>query len=82
MTSDLKVPIHDLIGTPGKHRLFEGEQAVLLRLGDTVIDGPMSVSGQVSGLIEAVQAHFTVSGQAHLTCTRCLSGAGRATAPA
>jgi uncharacterized protein len=73
MSSDLKVPIHDLIGTPGRHRPYQGEQAVLLRLGDSVIDGPMSVSGQVSGLVDAVQDHFTVSGQAHLTCIRCLT---------
>ncbi len=73
MTSDLKVPIHDLIGAPGKRRPFAGEQAVHLRLGESVIDGPMAVDGEVAGLIEAVQAHFKVSGSAHLTCTRCLS---------
>jgi uncharacterized protein len=72
MPSDLKVPIHDLIGTPGKHRPFAGERTVLLRLGDTVIEGPMSVNGEVSGLIDAVQAHFIVSGEAHVICTRCL----------
>jgi uncharacterized protein len=62
-----------LIGTPGKQRPFSGERNVVLRLGDTVIDGPMTVGGEVSGLIDAVQAHFTVSGLAHLTCTRCLT---------
>jgi len=73
MTSDLQVPVHDLIGNPGKQRPFAGEKRVLLRLGDTVVDGPMSVSGEVLGLIDAVRAHFTVSAEAHLTCTRCLT---------
>ena len=73
MTSDLRVPVDDLIGNPGKNRLFSGEKAVLLRLGETVVDGPMVVSGEVSGLIEAVKAHFAVSADAHLTCTRCLA---------
>jgi uncharacterized protein len=73
MTSDLQVPVHDLIGNPGTQRPFAGEKGVLLRLGDTVVDGPMNVSGEVSGLIDAVKAHFTVSAQAHLTCTRCLT---------
>ena len=27
----------------------------------------------MSGLIEAVKAHFAVSADAHLTCTRCLA---------
>jgi len=73
MTSDLQVPVHDLIGNPGKQRPFAGEKPVLLRLGDTVVDGPMSVSGMVAGLIDAVSAHFTVSAPAHLACTRCLT---------
>ena len=73
MTSDLQVPVHDLIGNPAKQRPFAGEKTVLLRLGDTVVDGPMRVSGEVSGLIDAVTAHFTVSAEAHLTCTRCLT---------
>lgn len=73
MVSDLRVPVHDLIGNPGRQRAFAGDKAVLLRLGDTVVDGPMTVSGEVSGLIDAVDAHFTVSAAAHLTCTRCLT---------
>ncbi|MEX2251916.1 MAG: YceD family protein [Acidimicrobiia bacterium] len=73
MTSDLLVPVNDLIGNPGKQRPFAGEKAVLLRLGETVADGPMTVAGEVIGLIDAVRAHFTVSAQAHLSCTRCLT---------
>ena len=73
MTSDLQVPVHDLIGNPGKLRPFSGEKTVRLRLGETVIEGPMTISGEATGLIEAVQAHFTVSAEAHLTCTRCLT---------
>jgi uncharacterized protein len=73
MTPDLQVPVHDLIGKPGTQRPFAGEKPVLLRLGDTVVDGSMNVSGEVSGLIDAAKAHFTASAQAHLTCTRCLT---------
>ena len=72
MTSTLLVPVSELIGTPGKQRSFSGEKVVSLRLGDTVVDGPMTVRGEVLGLIDAVTAHFTASGEAHLTCTRCL----------
>ena len=73
MTNDLLVPVGDLIGAPGKQRPFSGEKPVHLRLGETVVDGPMSVTGAVLGLIDAVKAHFTVSAEAHLTCTRCLT---------
>lgn len=69
----LLVPVNDLIGTPGKQRQFSGEKAVVLRLGDTFVNGPMSVNGEVLGLIDAVKAHFSVSAEAHLTCTRCLT---------
>ena len=44
-----------------------------LDLGDSRVDGPMTVSGRVVGLIDAVEAEFTVSATAHFTCTRCLT---------
>ncbi len=72
MTSDLMVPIDDLIGSPDKKRPFSGSREVSLRLGETVVTGPMAVSGQVVGLIDAVKAEFDAEATAHFTCTRCL----------
>ncbi|HEY4607230.1 MAG TPA: DUF177 domain-containing protein [Acidimicrobiia bacterium] len=72
MTSDLSIPVGDLIGSPGKERPFAGTRSVSLRLGDTTVDGPMDVSGRVLGLIDAVKAEFTASATAHIVCIRCL----------
>ncbi len=72
MTVDLLVPVDDLIGSPGKKRPFAGSRDVVLRLGESVVSGPMAVSGRVVGLIDAVKAEFDVEATAHFTCTRCL----------
>lgn len=72
MTTDLLVPVDDLIGSPGKKRPFSGSRDVVLRLGESVVSGPMKVSGRVVGLIDAVKAEFDVEAAAHLTCNRCL----------
>ncbi len=66
------VPVGDLVGSPGRQIPFSGEVEVRLRLGESTIDGPMSVSGRVVGLIDAVEADFTVDATATLVCTRCL----------
>jgi uncharacterized protein len=73
VTGGLVIPVGDLIGSPGKERLFSGSRPVKARLGDTVIDGPMSVAGRVVGMIDAVKAEFTASAIALFTCTRCLT---------
>jgi len=73
MTSELSVSVGDLIGVPGKERPFSGTRSVSLRLGETSIEGPMSVSGRVVGLIDAVKAEFTASAEAHFACIRCLA---------
>ena len=73
MTSELSIPVGDLIGSPGKERPFAGTQSVNLRLGDTKVSGPMDVSGRVLGLIDAVKAEFTASAMAHFVCMRCLT---------
>jgi uncharacterized protein len=72
MSAELTVPVGDLIGSPGKERPFAGTREVSLRLGDSVINDPMTVTGRVLGLIDAVRAELTVAATARLTCTRCL----------
>jgi uncharacterized protein len=73
MTHDLMIPVGSLIGSPGKERPFEGEMTVRLRLGESVVDGPVRVVGTVNGLVDAVRAKFEATGQAKLSCTRCLT---------
>ncbi|HEU5113780.1 MAG TPA: DUF177 domain-containing protein [Acidimicrobiia bacterium] len=73
MTHDLVVPVGDLIGSPGRDRPFAGEVTLSLDFGDSRVDGPMTLSGRVVGLIDAVEAEFTASASAHFTCTRCLT---------
>jgi uncharacterized protein len=73
MSRELVVPVGDIVGTPGKERPFTGVSPVRLQLGETRVDGPMTVSGRVLGLIDAVKAEFAVTAPAHLTCTRCLT---------
>jgi len=72
MTDDLLVPVDDLIGSPGKRRPFSGSREVELHLGESTVSGPITVTGQVIGLIDAVKAELTAEAVAHLTCTRCL----------
>jgi uncharacterized protein len=69
----LMVPVGDLIGSPGKDRPFAAVVPVQLSFEDVRVEGPMEVSGRAIGLIDAVEADFTVSATAHLTCTRCLT---------
>lgn len=71
--SQLLVPVGDLIGSPGKDRPISAVVPVALEFEDAHVDGPMEVSGRVIGLIDAVEAAFTVSATARLTCTRCLT---------
>jgi uncharacterized protein len=69
----MMIPVGDLIGSPGKERPFSGTRSVSVRLGETTIEGPMTVAGLVSGMIDAVRAEFTASATAHYVCTRCLT---------
>ncbi|HZD22107.1 MAG TPA: hypothetical protein VE569_01690, partial [Acidimicrobiia bacterium] len=72
MSASLIVDVSDLVGHPERRREFVGRNPVSLRLGDTVIDGPMQVEGEVKGAIDGVLARFTVSAEGHFVCARCL----------
>lgn len=72
MSHDLIVPVGDLVGTLGKKRVFSGSIPVTLRLGGTVIDGPMHVEGRVRGLTSGVTTDFVISAPALVECVRCL----------
>lgn len=71
--SNLRVPVGDLLGSPGKERPFAGSATVNLRLGDIVVDGPMDVEGNAEGQLDSVHAAFTASADAKFVCTRCLT---------
>ena len=58
MADHLVVPVGDLIGSPGRDRPFAVTVPVSLDLGDSRVDGPMTVSGRVVGLIDAVEAEL------------------------
>ncbi|MGI9611215.1 MAG: YceD family protein [Acidimicrobiia bacterium] len=70
--SALVVPAADLLGSPGKQRPFEGTFDASLRFGDVTVDGPVRVSGMVTGQLDSVRADFTTSAVASLVCNRCL----------
>lgn len=70
----LIVDVGDLVGHPEARRSFSGTRPVKLRLGDAVVDGPMSVTGVVKGTVNGVIAEYEVSAVADLACVRCLTG--------
>ena len=73
MSRSLTIDVKDLVGHPEATREFSGEHRVSLRLGDTVVNGPMHVEGRVRGTIDGVLAEFSTAAKAHLTCVRCLT---------
>lgn len=73
MRDALVVDVSDIVGRPGAEQDFSGTHVVALHLGDTIIDGPMTVSGSVTGTVDGVIAVFTASATAKLTCVRCLT---------
>ena len=73
MTDDLTVKVQDVLGHLEKERDFAGEREVHLRLGESTIDGPMRVHGNVRGTTDGVHARFTVRATGQFQCVRCLT---------
>lgn len=71
--NSLVVPVDKLVGYTGKEREFEGQRRVKLRLGESRVDGPMTVTGRVVGTTGGVNTHFTASATVDLVCNRCLT---------
>lgn len=70
---ELVVAVDDLIGHPERRRQFSGEVEASLRVGDTMVRGPVGVSGAITGTVEGVRAGYRASADAALTCSRCLA---------
>lgn len=70
---DLLIPVENLVGHTGRDRAFQGVRQVNLRLGESGIDGPMSVTGRVVGTIDGARATFSARATAELACNRCLT---------
>jgi uncharacterized protein len=73
MTRELVVDVGDLVGHPEAERAFSGSQRVALRLGESVVSGPMNVTGVVRGTVDGVLADYTVTATGRLACVRCLT---------
>lgn len=73
MTTGLVLQVDDLIGHPEKSRVVTGTLPVNLRLVESTVEGQMLVSGVVTGTVDGVQADFTATANADLTCVRCLT---------
>lgn len=73
MKGELVVDVDHLIGHPETRRDFDGTRRANLRLGDVVVDGPIDVSGVLTGTVDGVHAVFRVGADASLTCVRCLT---------
>lgn len=72
MSDQLVIPIDKIVGHAGKRRDFDSQRSVSLRLGDSVIEGPMTVAGTLVGTVDGVTSRFSVRALATLVCTRCL----------
>jgi len=72
MTSGLVLRVDDLVGHLEKSRVLTGTLPVSLRLVDSTVEGLIQVSGVVAGTVDGVQADFTATATADLTCVRCL----------
>lgn len=73
MRDDLVIDVDDLVGHLEAVGQFAGERPVSLRLGDVTVNGPMLVSGSVTGTIDGVLVRFTATAPADLVCVRCLA---------
>ena len=68
----LVIDIGDLAGHLEKERSFSVTFDVSLRLGDSIVEGPMTVIGAVAGTTDGVHARYEVSATARYKCVRCL----------
>ena len=73
MTDDLVIDVSDLVGHLEARRSFGGQRHARLRLGDTTVDGKVSVSGEVVGTLDGVIASFQATAPARFQCVRCLT---------
>jgi uncharacterized protein len=73
MSDDLIIDVGALFGRLEKSRTFSGARHVVLRLVDSLIDGPMEVVGSVVGTADGVQSEFRAEAVANLMCVRCLT---------
>lgn len=69
----LVVEVGDLVGHTGRTREFSGSRPVSLRLGESTVEGPLHVKGELTGTTDGVQAEFTASAMVHFQCVRCLT---------
>jgi uncharacterized metal-binding protein YceD (DUF177 family) len=76
MTRELVVDVGDLVGHPEAERAFSGSQKVALRLGESVVSGPMNVTGVVRGTVDGVLADYTVTAIQHFARTPDEDGYG------
>jgi uncharacterized protein len=68
----LVVHVDDLIGHLERHRDFSGRVDTSLRVGDVAVQGPIDISGTITGTVEGVRAAYLASAPAVLNCARCL----------
>ena len=73
MSAELIVDTEGLVGHPEAERGLSGVQPISLRLGDTIVKGPIQVEGIVRGTVDGVIADFTAVAPAHFVCVRCLT---------
>lgn len=73
VADDLVVPVDKLVGNVGRERDFQGKRSVSLRLGESRIEGPMTVEGVAVGTTDGVNASFAAQADVDLVCTRCLT---------
>ena len=73
MTTGLVLHVEDLAGHLEKKRQFSGNREITLSFDEARVDGPISVTGTLTGTTDGVQAELEISVEAQFTCVRCLT---------